>query len=205
MNFCWVIFLIIVIMSQSVPLKTLKATIKGHKSYLTRITRQMTELLEQENPVNVTKLRGLARYLDSRLDTLDEVVSTVICHPEVTDAFIDQMAAYMTESRLFLEKSEEAYEKLETMKDAGQAKTPKTTVSPKAKLPKAPFPTFSGGPTGSRDLRIFLRMFGDLVGTHCTDSEKVTYLRLGIQGEAERLIKHIDPIPENFDLILDTL
>ena len=48
-------------------------------------------------------------------------------------------------------------------------------------------------------------MFNELVGPDCSDSQRITYFRLGIKGEAERFIQHIDPLPENFDLILNTL
>ena len=213
----------VVIMAEQKSLKTLKNVIKGHKAYIARFTKQIAEIQEQPLDLNSgSKLKGVIRYLETRLDNLDGVISELIVHPDITDPLIDQSADYMAQQRVVIELAEadlKRYEIANLEADAGSRRFDSTPASPgfmdrstggrsdppRAKLPKAPFPTFSGGPTGSRDLRIFLRMFEDLVGPNCSESERVTYLRLGIKGEAEVLIRHIDPIPENYELMLDTL
>ena len=215
-------------MAEPKSIKTLKNMIKGHKSYIRRFTEQIVELQTQPlDALNSNKLKGVIRYLEIRLENLDSVISELITHPEVTDSLVDQAADYMASQRGLIENAESKLRRHEIDHIPGEFHSASSRFdstrrmpespgqiygapggradTPRTKLPKAPFPTFTGGPNGSRDLRIFLRMFEDLVGPHCSDSERVTYLRLGIKGEAEGLIRHIDPIPENLELILNTL
>ena len=202
--------------------KTLKASLRGHKAYINRIVSQVADL--QAQPLDIQscgKLRGMTKYLETRLDILDEVVSELIIHPEISDTLVDQLATYMTESRLVIDNAENEIKKVEVTRDASGFHSTRRPSSPgpfgssrldssdchhpRTKLPKAPFPTFHGGTNGSRDLKIFLRMFDELVGPDCSDSQRITYFRVAIKGEAERFIQHIDPLPENYDLILNTL
>ena len=204
------------------PLKQLKNIIRGHKTYIQRLTKKLIEI--QSEPLsndNAHKLRAAVKYLEIRLENLDLVISELIVHPEVTDGLVDSAASYMAECREVIERAEGDLKRLDNIARAEESqgglggRLDSTGLfgssgstgkeAPKAKLPKAPFPTFSGGSSGSRDLHIFLRMFDDLVGSNCSASERVTYLRLGIKGEAEKLIRHIDPVPANFNLILETL
>ena len=199
-----------------VTIKALKATVRGHKAYITRINGQIQELTTSPDTDNVAKLKALNKYLDNRLDILDEVVSELITHPDATEQLIDQTATYMANARMFVECTEADIVKLDVTRERAELESTRrhddTVSSPsegssasKTKLPEVPFPTFWGGPTGSRDFKIFLRMFEELVGSDCSEAQRVTYFRTAIKGDAELLIKHIDPVPENYDLIFNTL
>ena len=205
-------------------IKQLKNIIRGHKTYINRLTRQVNELVEAIDEGNAIKLRAAIKYLELRLGALDTVISELITHPEVSDGLIDSAAEYMAGCRTLVGEAEAHLRPFETLARAdtsrmGAGSNPLdstrnphssldsagSSAAPKAKLPKIPFPTFSGGPTGSRDFRHFMRMFGDLIGENCSPTERVTYFRLGIQGEAEQFIKHIEPTPGNLDLMIETL
>ena len=190
----------------TVSIKALKATVRGHKAYITRITNQIQELTSSPDKDHVAKLKALNKYLDSRVDILDEVVSDLIIHPDAIETLIDQTATYMVNARMFVECTETDIVKLDVTRERAEfesTRRPDDTVSShgeggsssKTKLPKVPFPTFWGGPSGSRDFKIFMRMFDELVGSDCSESQRVTYFRTAIKGDAELLIKHIDPTP----------
>lgn len=224
MNFCWFLFIPLVLLSVMAPepqsdadeYRRLIGKIGGNKSYLTTICNDLGKYIEAEtlDEEKLEEAEVQKEKIEDRLRILQGLFDELLGNTSLTGDYITEYDSYIKgiESKLIKLKLK--------IKDCKVTVSP---ISPKnesivleksvcdnaIKYPELTLPKFSGGPNGIREFRPFYQLFKELVEDKpdIPDIYKVQYLRESLPegSEARRLISHIPPLAENYQLIMALL
>ena len=213
------LFLVSVNMAES--MKTLKNRMKGHKAFIGTLVSKITPYCDASiEDVNVSKIKTELSYINTRLEVMDNLFSVVLEHPDITEAIITNYTEYILGVRATVQLVQDKVDSITPSPeradtslhlDSTHLSTSITSLSKgilaHANLPKLELQPFYGGDGCWREYRSFLEMFHALVGSdeELSTTLKVQYLKGALKGEAEKLVKHLDPVAANYELILETL
>ena len=197
--------------------KKLVGTIGGHKGFLTKLAGNVAsyddmETLEGEARIEAEQLKVT---IEERLVTLQNKFDELLENSHTTEADINDFELYTRgiTSRLAKIKFKLKTPEKIVVTNTGISSRPPTPTGgwgeSAIKYPELSLPKFYGGETGERDFRPFKQLFEALVGNKYEIPQiyKVQYLRESLPdgSEAKKLIAHIPPTEENYDLIMGTL
>ena len=196
--------------------KALVGTIGGHKGYLTRLTDNVNGYLDideidEEQQLQAEELRD---NIKTRIGKLEGMFDELLANPHVSDDDIGNFEKYMTGIKAKCAKLMFKLKQIQPSSPGSPGPEPakgsgwgETAI----KYPEIVLPTFRGGENGVQNYRPFLQIFEALVGEKrdIPQMYKVQYFRgcLPEDSEAFKLIKHIPPTSENYELhkaILDS-
>ena len=191
--------------------------IGGHKRYLSKLGNNIQPFLD------VAKLEGsqlveaeqLESLIRTRVDLLQNFFDDLLDNPHTTEEDIDGFEQYRTGitsklAKLTFKLGENARVPLLNDKhNDSLGSTKKGWGDSAVKFPELSLPKFSGGDSGENEFRPFKQLFDALVGGNedIPLIYKVQYLRgcLPDGSEAKRLIAHIPPTEESYDIIMGIL
>ena len=194
---------------------------KGHKAFIGTLVSKITPYCEASiEDVNVSKLKTELSYINARLEVMDNLFSVVLEHPDITEAIITNYTEYILGVRATVQQVQDKVDSItpsperadtSLQLDSTHLNSSITSISKgilaHANLPKLELQPFYGGDGCWREYRSFIEMFNALVGSdeELSNTLKVQYLKGALKGEAEKLVKHLDPVAANYELILEQL
>ena len=194
--------------------KAQMSTIKGHKTYLSKLVNQATTFINLPILLSEEQLEEAEEHqqlMKERLRKLQELFDELLGNSNLTDEDQENFAAYSSTVRKSLAKLKN---KISSSKNTNRPQhhntTPRASFDSNVQYPSLKLPVFSGGPNGHREFRPFYQMFRALVHDkpEIPAIYKVQYLReqcLPEGSEARQLVNHIPPTAENYQLHIDTL
>lgn len=203
------------VMADEAEYKKIIGSVGGHKSFITRLCNDVDGFVGAEtlSGEQLLEAEDLLDEIKVRLGRMQGIFDELLSSPELQAGDIDTFVLYtkgvnskLAKLKLKINQSKKPVK----VEGTGVPATPPPSLLESAvKYPEITLPKFSGGVNGVQNFRPFIQIFRALVEEKegIPKIYKVQYLRgcLPEGSEAFKLISHIPPTEENYEIMIETL